>query len=1113
MKYINISHRKLQKGTIHSFSSEIENRGAAENLLSHDGFWSTEQRSAGITEFVILSYGDGAAIDSIEIKPAQGGSLTFPRSFRFEVSDDAAAWKVLHGERGFELEGDVYRLRLPLMNIKYLKLVITEPAKHNGKYYVEIGSLAAGIAGVEEIKASSEASPEQGVGSLINNDTKAQWHSASHPQSQLEDVFLDLGGVYHLNRLAVTSGGSGFPEQFNVNISADNNLWLTLFEVKNFKPEMFKTYWWDINVTLVRYIRIEMKSGRTASGDFSVALTELEVNAAPVDYFHTHNIGELVPHASIFQAGLIRLGRDGDDSSGAAVQGSDRRLRDATTIFKGICQLAGDGDASEGLVVQASDHRLRQATDQNPGIVRLAYDRENQGGTAVQGNDSRLQEAGEQTYGIVKLCRDGLYTEHAVVKGNDSRLQKATIESTGICRLAEDGGILDGTVVQGSDSRLRKATIMYEGISRLAEDGEKTEGSVVQGNDRRLKNATEQAKGIVELAENGEDREGVAVQGNDRRLKDATTESKGIVELAKDGEEKEGAVVQSNDYRLKDASTESKGIIELAEDGETAAGVVVQGNDRRLRDATEVAKGIARFCSDGEEAPFTAVQGNDRRLKDSTTTAKGITELAEDGEERAGVVVQGNDRRLKDATTKTKGIVKLAENGEVRPGVAVQSDDDRLQEATETAEGILRFAEDGEKAALAAVQGNDRRLKDATTTAKGIVELAEDGENVDGVAVQGSDRRLKDATTTAKGIVEIAENGEEREGVVVQGNDRRLKEATENAPGIVRLAKSAEERAGFAVQAHDPRLSDSREALPHEHDYASKNHNFNSHKGTISINESKEGPLKGMTPVSDDSAVIYGNNRSDKDGAVGIAGIAGTPSEKPGNNYGVLGHSSHVGVRGQSAGTSEGTGGGIMGLSRFGAGGIFASEHNYSLVADGFGTIQDFDKTAVLAGNGKALLVRGESLLKGRVNLVQQGESLQSPGNIVEYFEADETEYISPGDLLVVSTGGDSILSRSRNEYSRGVIGVVAGNPLLTVDNSGKEEKTYPVVLAGKALCKVDARNRPVVPGDLIVTSSTPGCGMGGSIDSFDKIGTVVAKALEGLEDGIGTIAVFIMHQ
>ncbi len=202
-----------------------------------------------------------------------------------------------------------------------------------------------------------------------------------------------------------------------------------------------------------------------------------------------------------------------------------------------------------------------------------------------------------------------------------------------------------------------------------------------------------------------------------------------------------------------------------------------------------------------------------------------------------------------------------------------------------------------------------------------------------------------------------------------------------------------------------------------------------------------------------------------------------------------------------------------MGLSRFGAGGVFASEHGYSLVADGFGSVSDYDGSLKLTGNGDALHVKGRSLFQGPVKIsgVDSGEEKAS-SSIVELFELDNVEYISPGDVLVVSELGNSILSKSRNAYDRSVIGIVASDPVIIINNSGKEEKVYPVALTGKVMCRIDARNNPVKPGDLIVTSSTPGCGMAGKLNSFEKIGTVIGKALDHMADGIGLVPVFITH-
>jgi len=59
--------------------------------------------------------------------------------------------------------------------------------------------------------------------------------------------------------------------------------------------------------------------------------------------------------------------------------------------------------------------------------------------------------------------------------------------------------------------------------------------------------------------------------------------------------------------------------------------------------------------------------------------------------------------------------------------------------------------------------------------------------------------------------------------------------------------------------------------------------------------------------------------------------------------------------------------------------------------------------------------------------------------------------------------------------------------------------------------CKASAENGAIRPGDLLVTSSTPGHAMRAGDDPPQ--GTVVGKALEGLESGSGVIQVLVTLQ
>jgi len=66
------------------------------------------------------------------------------------------------------------------------------------------------------------------------------------------------------------------------------------------------------------------------------------------------------------------------------------------------------------------------------------------------------------------------------------------------------------------------------------------------------------------------------------------------------------------------------------------------------------------------------------------------------------------------------------------------------------------------------------------------------------------------------------------------------------------------------------------------------------------------------------------------------------------------------------------------------------------------------------------------------------------------------------------------------------------------------------VTLGAFKAIKVDASYGPIQPGDLLVSSPNPGCAMK-AVEP--KIGTVIGKALAGLDAGTGVIAVLITLQ
>jgi hypothetical protein len=142
---------------------------------------------------------------------------------------------------------------------------------------------------------------------------------------------------------------------------------------------------------------------------------------------------------------------------------------------------------------------------------------------------------------------------------------------------------------------------------------------------------------------------------------------------------------------------------------------------------------------------------------------------------------------------------------------------------------------------------------------------------------------------------------------------------------------------------------------------------------------------------------------------------------------------------------------------------------------------------------------------------------------------------LEPGDVLVV--GPDGQLARSTKAHQPTVVGVYSTEPGFLggaeEDAGGNEFQLregpqpasrdkvptqalaangkVPLAIAGIVPVKASAENGSITPGALLVASATPGHCMRAGDDP--QTGTVIGKALEGLDDGTGVIKILVMLQ
>ncbi len=124
-----------------------------------------------------------------------------------------------------------------------------------------------------------------------------------------------------------------------------------------------------------------------------------------------------------------------------------------------------------------------------------------------------------------------------------------------------------------------------------------------------------------------------------------------------------------------------------------------------------------------------------------------------------------------------------------------------------------------------------------------------------------------------------------------------------------------------------------------------------------------------------------------------------------------------------------------------------------------------------------------------------------APGTLV-----DVSETVTAGDLLVVDPDRAGSCARARSAADPGVVGIV----LDDAERNGSGQALMAV--AGTIVpCHVDATRAPINVGDLLVSSDLPG--HAAPAGPAARQGTVVAKALEPLAGGTGTIRVLAMSR
>ena len=162
-----------------------------------------------------------------------------------------------------------------------------------------------------------------------------------------------------------------------------------------------------------------------------------------------------------------------------------------------------------------------------------------------------------------------------------------------------------------------------------------------------------------------------------------------------------------------------------------------------------------------------------------------------------------------------------------------------------------------------------------------------------------------------------------------------------------------------------------------------------------------------------------------------------------------------------------------------------------------------FDGPVKIQGTNtvEVLEITGGADLSERFDIKKERERIMAKAGMVVCIDPE-----NPGELEI-----------SKESYDKKVAGIISGaggvNPGMLMGQKGTNlDGTIPVALTGRVYAMVDAKYGPILPGDLLTTSNTPGHAM--KVTDYTKAqGAIIGKAMSSLEKNTGLVLVLVTLQ
>ena len=178
------------------------------------------------------------------------------------------------------------------------------------------------------------------------------------------------------------------------------------------------------------------------------------------------------------------------------------------------------------------------------------------------------------------------------------------------------------------------------------------------------------------------------------------------------------------------------------------------------------------------------------------------------------------------------------------------------------------------------------------------------------------------------------------------------------------------------------------------------------------------------------------------------------------------------------------------------------------------------DTTMILntSGTGSLIKARVNNIDKFQVTntgrVITSAVEITGGGDLVEGFESSGD--VRPGTVVSIDAQTPGALLPSAEAYDSKVAGVVSGaggvNHGIRMGQAGALDGDTLLAMAGRVWTRCSAENGAIRPGDRLTTANLAGHAMKAT-DAARSSGTVIGKAMSGLDEGTGLVLVLINLQ